>query len=90
MKPELEMGCPNMRVGQCYSDGVRFEKVVRQCKRQRCGCVRLRLAMRTVAPDGASERTQRDREERERETTCKERERERERERMGRESKVMI
>uniref|UniRef100_A0A2N9G3X2 Uncharacterized protein n=1 Tax=Fagus sylvatica TaxID=28930 RepID=A0A2N9G3X2_FAGSY len=34
-------------------DGVRFEKVVWQCKRRRCGCVRLRLAMHTVAPDGA-------------------------------------
>ena len=51
------MGSPKIRVGQWYSGGVGFEKVVRQCERQRCNCARLRLAMRTAAPDRAGERT---------------------------------
>ncbi len=56
MKPELEMGSSN-EGGAVIFRWCWVEKVVRQCERWRCGRVRLRLAMRTAAPNETGERT---------------------------------
>jgi Sec-independent protein translocase protein TatA len=72
VKPELEMGSPDMRVGSDIQVVLGLKKWCGSARRGGAAVRDLRLVMRTAAPDEAAERTQRDREERE--TACKERE----------------
>ena len=72
------MGSPKIRVGQWYSGGVGFEKVVWQCETQGWQCSRRHQTEQV--------RERKETGKRERETACKERERENGK----RKSKVMI